>query len=185
MVERIKPRIEQERDKAEALVAELERELRIDKFGLDDALEQHSDLFYRVSKALTLENSRRDALKQEIAELEAEADETVRAEAERFKEKLTETECKMRARLLPKVKGANQDLLRANRRCGELAALKEAFTQRSYAIKELVSLYVAAYFGDHSASGKNSAASSSIKDRDAAIARRGMSDARRRRERES
>ena len=177
--ERIKGTIARERDDHERLIAELEDGLRIDKHGLDDALEQQPDLYYRVSKAVTICVSRQDALKQEVEEVEAEADERVRMSAETLKEKLTETECKMRARLDPKLKGVRQDYIRMNRKVRELQALEKAFSQRSYAIKELVSLYVASYWGDNTG-GRSS---NSMKDRDAAIARHGMKMERRERDR--
>lgn len=173
--ERIAPRL-REREEATTQISELEEGLRINKNGLDDALLQQPDFFYRVSKALTLATSRRDAIKQEVQELEAEMDERVRARAEADRVKLTETEAKMQIRLEPKMKQANLELLRANREVGQLAALKESFSQRSYALKELVSLYVAEYFGDNTGS-----AVGSVRDAQAGKARRAMAEKRRER----
>lgn len=177
MIERIKPRNERDRDDLNAQIAELEQGLRIDKNGLDDALEQQPDLYYRVAKLVSLEMSRRDALKQELEEVEAEVDERVRIEAESAKEKLTETEAKMRVRLDPKLKRVRQDILRANRRVGDLQALEKSFTQRSYAIKELVSLYVSQYFGDNTGGGSRT--SSQLKTRSADEVRRTLAEGRR------
>lgn len=172
---RVAPRLINRED-ANTQISELETGLRIHKDGLDDALLEQPDFFYRVSKALALATSRRDAIKQEGQELEAEMDERVRARAEADKAKMTETEVKLQVRLEPKMKTATLELLRANREVGELQALKEAFSQRSYALKELVSLYVAQYFGDNTGS-----AAGSIKDVDAGRARKAMADKRRER----
>jgi hypothetical protein len=53
-------------------------------------------------------------------------------------------------RLDRKVIEANDKLLKLSRETALLQALKEAFQQRSYVMKDLVSLYVANYFGDAS-----------------------------------
>lgn len=168
MAERIKP----QRREQETTLEELEAGLRIDKNALDDALEQYPDLFYRVSKQLTHAISIRDAIKQEVSEIEAEVDADVRADAAEKKDKVTEPEVKMMTRLDPKLIKANRDLRNATTRVNELSALKEAFQQRSYAVKDLVSLYVANYFSDQS--GVRS--QGSVKDHDAQIARRGMAE---------
>lgn len=182
MSERIKPKSqtnvptdEFNRIAVDKFISELEEGLRIDKNALDEALERAPDLYYRVSKELTLATSRRDAIKQELAEIEAEADNTIRIRAEGAKVKLTETDAKMQARLEPAVKRANRDLIEANRVVGMFSALKDAFNQRSYAIKDLVSLYVANYYSD--STGRQS--SGNVKDHDAQVARRGMAQQRR------
>jgi len=46
------------------------------------------------------------------------------------------------------VKSARFKLNELNTKLGKLEALKEAFQQRSYVLKELVALYTANYFGD-------------------------------------
>lgn len=128
---------------------DLEQGLRIDENGLDAALVQQPDLFYRVSKQLAFLSSRRDAKKQELAEEEAKADAETRTVAERRKEKVTEAEIKSAVRLDPNVMRASKELITLGGQVGALTALKEAFQQRSYVLKDLVNLFVANYYGSN------------------------------------
>lgn len=130
------------------LLEELEAGLLIDKNDLDEELIRHPDLFYRVSKELTMLTSRRDAAKQEIAAVEAEADARARRAMRKGDEKVTEPEVKARIRLDKDVEDAyrvHQDLARD---VGLFSALKEAYQSRSYVIKDLVQLWIANYYGD-------------------------------------
>jgi hypothetical protein len=130
-------------------VADLEEALAIDEHALDEALIRQPDAFYRVSKKLAIMASRRDAAKQALQEEEAYADERARSSIPDG-EKVTETSIKSLVRLDKKVLDANDTLLKLSRETALLQALKEAFQQRSYVMKDLVSLYVANYFGDAS-----------------------------------
>jgi hypothetical protein len=130
-------------------LVDLENGLRIDEHALDEALVQQPDLFYRVSKQLALLISRRDAKKQELAEEEAKADAETRETALKRKDKVTEAEVKSMTRLDPGVIKVSGELLHFSRLVGELSALKEAFQQRSYVLKDLVGLYVAGYYGSN------------------------------------
>jgi hypothetical protein len=134
---------------AKAPIETLEEALAIDEHALDEALIRQPDAFYRVSKKLAMELSIRDAAKQALQEEEAYADERARSSIPEG-EKVTETSIKSLVRLDKKVLAATDKLLMHNRRVAMLQALKEAFQQRSYVMKDLVSLYVANYFGDTS-----------------------------------
>lgn len=137
------------RDYSDTPVSELEAALAIDENALNEALIQQPDAFYRVSKKLALKASQRDAQKQALQEEEAYADERAR-ESIPDGERITDTAVKAIVRLDKKVLEANSLLLKLNREVGLLQALKEAFSQRSYVMKDLVSLYVANYYGDSS-----------------------------------
>jgi hypothetical protein len=134
---------------AKAPIETLEEALAIDEHALDEALIRQPDAFYRVSKKLAIMASRRDAAKQALQEEEAYADERARSSIPDG-EKVTETSIKSLVRLDKKVLDANDTLLKLSRETALLQALKEAFQQRSYVMKDLVSLYVANYFGDAS-----------------------------------
>lgn len=136
-------------DPADTPITELEEALAIDEHALDEALIRQPDAFYRVSKKLALMASRRDAAKQSLQEEEAYADERARSSIPE-NEKATEGAIKALIRLDSKVQEANDKLLKLSRDTALLQALKEAFTQRSYVMKDLVSLYVANYYGDAS-----------------------------------
>jgi hypothetical protein len=137
------------RNDADTSIGELEEALRIDEHALDEALVLQPDAFYRVSKKLAIMVSQRDAAKQALQEEEAYADERARASIPDG-ERVTDTAVKAIVRLDKKVLAANDALLKLNRQVGLLQALKEAYQQRSYVMKDLVSLWVANYYGDAS-----------------------------------
>jgi hypothetical protein len=120
-------------------VADLEEALAIDEHALDEALIRQPDAFYRVSKMLAVMASRRDAAKQALQEEEAYADERARSSIPDG-EKVTETSIKSLVRLDKQVLTANDKLLKLSRETALLQALKEAFQQRSYVMKDLGSL---------------------------------------------
>lgn len=168
------------RDRAseETPLEQLEDGLQIDQHDLDTALVQQPDWFYRVSKKLTYLVSQRDAVKQSLAEEEARCDAQFRSDAKNEKDKTTETEIKNMIRLDKEVRKISDHLLTLNRQVGEMTALKEAFQQRSYVLKDLVNLYVANYYTSNQDGGPSSRA---LKDHASDQARRGMAEARRRR----
>lgn len=159
----------------DAALADLEPGLQIDENAMEEALLAQPDSYYKVSKRLALVISRRDAAKQELAEVEARADAKIRRDAELAEEKITEREVKSQKRLDTDVKTAGSNVLTLNYHVGELTALKEAFQQRSYALKELVALYIANYYGDLP-SGQMSR---QLRNVDATIAKDAMSKLRR------
>lgn len=156
----------------------LEGGLHIDEHALDEALLQQPDLLYRVSKQLAFETSRRDAAKQELAEIEAAADNELREDAARAEEKITEGGIKAQLRLNQKVKEATRTYLELCRRVDMWQALLDAYKQRSYALKELVTLHTANYFGDVT----QTSTQRGYKDHAAHIAKERMKEERTRRE---
>jgi hypothetical protein len=156
-------------------ISGLEEGLRISKDALDDGLLQQPDLFYRVSKELTLATSRRDAAKQGVADAEAQ----VELGLHRSRDKYTVGEIKAHVAVAPSVKAARKLLADLQYEVNQLNALKEAFSQRSYALKELVSLFIANYYGDIDRS-----AARRVQDVQANDARRRANAVRKRQERE-
>lgn len=150
MVGRVKPtqKAEPARDAGYTPIAELEKGLRIDEDALDEAHLQHADAFYRVSKQLAFLISQRDAAKQAVEDVEAEADQGIRQDAEKHEaKKITVLEVASLVRLDPSVKSARARFLSLAGNVNELTALKEAFQQRSYMLSGLTALYTANYFG--------------------------------------
>jgi len=154
---------------------ELEAALRIDEYALEGALREQPELFYRVSKAYALAISRRDAAKQALQDAEAEADLLVRGDAQEDDRKITEGEVRAKVQTDGKVVRARDALNAQSELVGKLSALKDAFQQRSYALKDLAGLYVANYYS----ASENSAASGAVRQRDAQDARARMNAARR------
>lgn len=136
---------------ATQLATELEAALLIDKFALDEALTRQPELYYHVSEAYVLAQSRYDAAKQALAEIEAERDIKIRQDFARREEKCTETMVKNLTTTSSDVKAASDEVLRLKVEVAQLSALQEAFSHRGHALRELVALYTAGYFGDASA----------------------------------
>lgn len=154
---------------------ELEEALRIDEHALEEALRDQPSLFYRVSSAYAMEISRRDAAKQALQDVEAEADLGVRREAQAEERKITEGEVRAMVQIDGGVVRARARFNQLVETVGRLGALKEAFQQRSYALKDLAGLYVANYY----TASENSAASGAVRQQSAESARRAMNEARR------
>ena len=126
---------------------DLETGLRIDEHNLETHWVEQPDLFYRVSKNLALVISLRDQAKQDLSETEARVDIKVRRDAEVADEKITEKGIESQRKLHPDVRAATTRHSEYSLLTGEYMALKDAYLQRSYALKELVQLYVANYYG--------------------------------------
>jgi hypothetical protein len=166
---------------SETSIEELEKGLLIDEHALDEALLRQPDAFYRVSKRLAIAISERDYAKQALEEEEARADAHIRESAALEskgdkKEKLTGPEVKALVALDKDVLRASKQLLHLRAQVGMWQALKEAFNQRSYALKDLVTLHAMGYFGETG----NSRATNLLKDREAANNKEEMRRARER-----
>lgn len=154
---------------------ELEDALRIDEHALEEALRDQPSLFYRVSSAYALQISRRDAAKQALADAEASADLTVREEARENDRKINEGEIRSTVQTEPDVMKARKRFSELSEAVGKLGALKEAFQQRSYALKDLAGLYIANYY----TASEHNAAGNVMRQQTADTARRVMNEARR------
>lgn len=152
-------------------IRELETALAINEYALNEERAKNPELFYRVAKAYALTMSRRDAAKQALADAEARADLAFREEAQGANRKITEGEVRATVLTSPSVDSARRLLARLNEEVGQLGALKEAYEDRSYALKDLINLYVANYYGAMEPSAARA--------QNADEARRKMSEARR------
>lgn len=156
-------------------VAEHEQYLIIDKHDLERSCREQPNVFYSVARELALAVSRRDAAKQNIQIVEGKVDGNVRRIAQRKGEKITEREVDAKKRNDSEYVEAMTLYMRLNHAVNILSALKEAFQQRSYVLKEMVTLYVQEYYGDpiNSSRGKD------YRDKSADHARQEMSKKRR------
>lgn len=117
--------------------------LQIDKLALDDCLIEQPEVYYHVSEGVTLAVEARDAAKLDLDELMAKKDQEIRTKAAVDEEKLTETAIQNKLRGLPEIQEAQQDLLTTRKAADDWLALKEAFQQRSFMLRELVALTIA------------------------------------------
>lgn len=132
------------------LVEELKGLLRIDKNALDEELVQSPELLFKVSDAYIAAVDVRDALKNDLAVVEAEADKKIRHAADVADEKVTEGAIKARVMTHKDRVKAYNAFLDAKLAADRLGALKEAFTLRGYAIRELCQLFTSNYYQERS-----------------------------------
>ena len=125
-----------------------EGRLRINRNKLDDELSDQPQLFWEVSEAFADCVRVRDGFKAALAELWAQLslDQRLAMDAEGLK--VTEKAIDARVQTNPKRVVREHQYLEAKAQADWWGAMKEAFTQRSYALKDMVALYIAGYFGD-------------------------------------
>jgi hypothetical protein len=133
--------------KKEPDLSDLEPGLAIDKHDLEQACLQQPDLFYRAAKQLAECVSLRDAAAQAVKEEEASADERIRADAARAGDKITEKEIEAMKLRDDDISLLRLDYLEHAKHVGQWGALKEAFQQRSYVLKDLVNMHLAGHYG--------------------------------------
>jgi|SRR5882672_8253059 len=132
---------------------EFEGYLPIDKTTLDDEIIQQPTLFWKVSQAYTAACSDRDSFKEQLARIDADLDGHVREQ--RRDEKTTETMIRNEVVLHPKHIKAFSRWLEAKTASDELEALKDAFQQRAYMLRDLVQLHSTNYYEDNAVKGTN------------------------------
>ncbi len=128
----------------------LKKYLLIDKSSLDDELAHQSEIFYRIAEAYVEAVAKRDMLKEDMATVDAMLDGQIRATAA---EKITEAQVKSKIQLDPTHQAASNSYFDAKTRADLLGALKEAFGQRSYLIRDLCQLYISNYYGANAVQG--------------------------------
>jgi hypothetical protein len=126
---------------------EFKSALRIDEDALDKALIEQPVLFHEVAEQSTMAGSKKDAEKLLLEEIRAKTDYRIRKRHTGDK-KLSEPQIANMIAIDADYVNASSDFLAAKERSEKWYALKEAYEQRGYALKELVSLYATGYFGE-------------------------------------
>lgn len=121
----------------------LESALRIDDTDIDRCLMEQPDLFYQTAIAAERAVSVRDEAKLRLEQKMAELDRSVREKAAAEEEKITEAGIRNKLMTLPRIKELNAAYLEAKEKAGKWAALKEAYRERSFMLRELVSRQIA------------------------------------------
>ncbi len=132
---------------------ELRQKLRIDKHALDDEVEHQPELYGEVAEAASLAKSQIESLEEQIKELEADLDTQARADAETEGDRITENEIKAIIASDKDRKEMVIKLLDARYLQRRLEALTTSFRHRSYALRDMVDLFLASYYSSRSASG--------------------------------
>lgn len=125
----------------------LESKLIIDRNDLDTALLEQCQLFYDVSTALVEATAERDATKEELERTYAKVSHEIRS-AHSGEKKPTEGLIDSQIRLDEQYQMVSNQYLVTVENAAMLMALKQAYEQRSYMLKEMVQLYMVGYFGD-------------------------------------
>lgn len=129
---------------------ELHQGLAIDKLALDDEVIRQPTLFYQVSEQLTAAIAERDAAKEELANVDASLAQKWRKHLSKDGKRATDTMVAHCVQTSEQHEEAFTQWLSAKTKAEKLLALKDAFHQRSYMLRDLVTLYSANYFEDAS-----------------------------------
>jgi hypothetical protein len=133
---------------SEDIFAQLKDGLNIDIDNLDFALIKQPNQYFHVAQQHALAISRRDKLDHEMDVLKASLDREIRLEAIKTGEKITESQIKAAIERDKEHRALMFEYLYAKREADQWLALKDSYQQRSYILKDLVSLHVSGYFGE-------------------------------------
>lgn len=128
-------------------VNELKHLLKIDPLNLDEAVLQQPTLYYQVGQKHALAVSERDKLYDQLKITDAKLNEEIRRELN--EDGIKATEAMIQAKVLAEPEHAAVVTAYGDAKyvADELQILKEAFSQRSYMLRELVELYTSGYYG--------------------------------------
>jgi hypothetical protein len=127
--------------------------LAINKATLDDEVSKQPMLYFEVSEAYVDAAAVRDACKEELTSIDATLDGEVRLALGRKEEKVTEAMVKNAVQTHQKHQDAFDTYMSAKNKADLLAALKDAFSQRSYMLRDLIQLYMTSYYEKTSMGG--------------------------------
>ncbi len=120
----------------------LRSQLQIDKDDLDTCLVEQPDLYYHVAENYVNAVARRDAVKLSIEQVTAELGEQMRKAAAAREEKLTESAITRKIADTPRLQEMEEQYLSLRLEADKWQALKEAFQQRSFMLRELVAIFI-------------------------------------------
>jgi hypothetical protein len=127
-------------------IEELKKQLAISRHNLDEEVANQPMLFYEIAEQYEIAAAEADAAKEELATTDARLD-TVGREvlAEKY-DKVTEAMVRNYVQTEHNHDSAFRAYLNAKERAGKLAALRDAFKQRGYMLRDLASLQSASFF---------------------------------------
>lgn len=120
----------------------LQSQLQIDKDDLDTCLVEQPDLYYHVAEHFVSAVARRDEVKLSIEQVTAELGEQMRKAAAARDEKLTEAAITRKLADTPRLQEMEAQYLHLRLEADKWQALKEAFQQRSFMLRELVAIFI-------------------------------------------
>lgn len=131
-------------------IDEFQKYLIIDKNSLDEELEKQPILLFEICRATSEAISLRDSEKQRLEVIDASINEDLRQEAFRTNTKITEAKLAAAVLLDHRHTQTYADYSEARKEADLWIALKEAFIQKGFALRELVELYLSGYFATSS-----------------------------------
>ncbi|MAF25767.1 hypothetical protein CL634_09375 [bacterium] len=141
-----------------ALLEELQKYLIIDKDELDIALTTQADIFYRISEEHSKVLSLRDEAYENVKMIDADLNMAIREDAVADGRKVTEGFVANAVQTSNGHREAMEEYLILKGKADEWSNLKDSFSQRAHALRELVQLYVAGYYATSSVSGASTQA---------------------------
>lgn len=123
------------------------------KHNLDEALLQHSELFYRCGEMVAKYSSIRDEAKKRMEESYARNSLRIREECVQEGRKATEDLIKQLTLLDDDYKEDCSTYLRAKWESEIWSALKDAYSSRGFMVKEMAELWKASYFNTETITG--------------------------------
>lgn len=124
---------------------ELKSRLAIDKNNIDQEVIEQPELYYHAAEQAAMATSEYDAKKEESKRVFAEVYSEYRTESESIGKKATEASLNAQVEIDTRVVQIKEELTKALLNKETSAALKEAFIQRGYMLKELCSMYVSGF----------------------------------------
>ena len=127
------------------------KEVSIDKFALDEALENQPDLYLYWAEEHVSAMAERNALRRELLEeVRPKLELEVRTDIKKYVpgvDKVTEGTVSAAILLQPEYVKLNRQLDDANNRVNDLSAIRDTFDQRRSSLKYLVELWTRDYYG--------------------------------------
>lgn len=130
-----------------------EADIKIDRDDLDSELERQPELYGKVALDHALVISRRDELEADWKDVRSTAEINIREQAAENGEKITEARVRAEVDSSKDVKEARKRFMQAKASVDRLAALKDAYSQRAFILKDLCNLWIAGYYTTSSVKG--------------------------------
>lgn len=139
--------------------------LAYDTDGISEEVTRHPELYEHVGQGLAQATARHDRLKYDLELEEARVAKAAREDAVGGEKKPTDKAIETEVAATGSVQLLKRKLLDAKAEVSQWAALKEAWTQRSYMLKESVSIYLARMTGSSSVTAPRDALAESNRER--------------------
>lgn len=132
--------------------AEFRERLKIERDDLDTEVAQQPFLFMQIGEEYTMLVSQRDKMKEEVDNLYAFI--LMQVRSKKAEEKMTNADADARVSVDPSYQLKVREYHQLNGEVAKWGALREAFAQRGYMLRELCGLYASGYWSSTRVSGQ-------------------------------